>query len=259
MCGQTGILPSFLNNMPKRLCTVLARGGSRGFKNKNIRMLLGKPLIAHSIEQARESGLFEVVAVSSDSKEILQIGKKWGADYVVRRPAELASDEAPKVPAIQHCVEEVERLSGKRYDVVVDLDSTAPLRTLEDIRGTIQLLEERGVSNVFTVSPARRNPYFNMVELNENGVPHLSKPMHNQALRRQDAPNVYSLNAAVYAWQRDRLFESNWIYFKDTLVYVMPPERIFDIDSEVDFKIVRLLLKEQQLKMTRPEKAETKI
>ena len=97
----------------KRLCTICARGGSKGLPNKNIRQMVGKPLIAHSILQAKSSGLFEAIAVSSDSKEILDISKKFGADYSVFRPKELASDTAPKLPAIQHCVNEVEILSGE--------------------------------------------------------------------------------------------------------------------------------------------------
>ena len=105
----------------KRLCTICARGGSKGLPNKNIRQMIGKPLIAHCILQAKSSGLFEAIAVSSDSKEILDISKKFGADYSVFRPKELASDTAPKLPAIQHCVNEVEILSGKKFDVIVGM------------------------------------------------------------------------------------------------------------------------------------------
>lgn len=93
----------------KRICTVCARGGSKGVKQKNIRELLGKPLIAHTLEQARKSGLFDVLAVSSDSAEILAVAQQYGADELIERPVHLATDTAAKLPVIQHCVEEVER------------------------------------------------------------------------------------------------------------------------------------------------------
>src|SRR5438045_2301672 len=96
----------------KRLCTICARGGSKGIKGKNIRALLGKPLIAYSIEQAKMSGLFDAIAVSSDSDAILEAAGKCGADYLIKRPAELATDQAPKVPVIRHCVAEAEKLEG---------------------------------------------------------------------------------------------------------------------------------------------------
>ena len=99
----------------KRLCTICARGGSKGLPGKNIRPMGGEPLIVHSLLQAQSSGLFEAIAVSSDSMKILDISKKFGADYSIFRPRELASDSAPKLPAIKHCVNEVEKLSGKTH------------------------------------------------------------------------------------------------------------------------------------------------
>src|SRR5208283_5400612 len=105
-----------------RLCTICCRAGSKGVKNKNIRDLLGKPLIAYSILQAKESGLFDSVVVSSDSKEILETAKRYGADFFIDRPAVLATDEAPKLPVIQHCVLETEKNAAKTFSVIVDLD-----------------------------------------------------------------------------------------------------------------------------------------
>src|SRR5687768_5637382 len=109
----------------KRVCTICARGGSKGVAGKNLRPLLGRPLIAHSIEQARATGLFEAVAVSSDSAEILEAARAVGADHAIVRPAELATDQAAKLPAIRHALLEVERLRGEAFDVLVDLDATS--------------------------------------------------------------------------------------------------------------------------------------
>ena len=107
----------------KRLCSVCARGGSKGVPNKNIRPLLGKPLLIHSLDQARESGLFDCIVVSSDSNEILQLSEEWGVDHAIERPEELATDFAPKLPAIQHCCLTAETLSGMNFDIAVDLDA----------------------------------------------------------------------------------------------------------------------------------------
>ena len=171
-----------------RICTICARGGSKGVKNKNIRELAGKPLIAYSLEQAQASHLFELVAVSSDSAEVLAIARRYGADLLVDRPAALATDTAAKIPVVRHCVEEAERIIGRQFDVVVDLDATSPLRSIEDIVNAVALLESRKFSNVITAAPSRRSPYFNLVELNDDGVARLSKPLVEPIVRRQDSP-----------------------------------------------------------------------
>ena len=225
-----------------RICTICARGGSRGVRNKNIRYLAGMPLIAHSLEQARNSALFEVIAVSSDSAEIRNVALAHGADVVVERPLELASDTSAKLPAIRHCVEEVERTTGRCFGVVVDLDVTSPLRWVEDIREAVALLESKGLSNVITAAPARRSPYFNLVEVDSEGRVVLSKPPSSAVLRRQDSPACYDMNASIYVWRRDRLFDSDSVLTPQTRLMVMPEERSHDIDSELDFDIVEFLM-----------------
>ncbi len=229
-----------------RICTICARGGSKGVKNKNIRDLAGKPLIAHTLEQAKASSLFDLIAVSSDSLEILTIARGYGADLLVERPVELATDTAAKLPVIRHCVEEAERISGKRFDVVVDLDATSPLRLVEDIRGAVDMLESKKVSNVITASLARRSPYFNLVELDEEGVVGLSKPQGRRIDRRQDSPKCFDMNASIYVWKRTALFAHPTLFNVDTRLFVMPEERSADIDNELDFEIVELLMKKRK-------------
>ena len=227
----------------KRLAVICARGGSKGVKGKNLRELAGKPLIAHSIVQAKDSGLFNAVAVSSDSAKILEVAKKWGADHMVERPAGLASDMAPKLPAIRHCTETVETETGETLDTIVDLDATAPLRNLGDIRGAVELLENSKVGNVVSAMPARRSPYFNLVERDETSRVRLSKPPSAPIARRQDAPECFDLNASVFVWTRDSLFSDNdYALGDDTLLFVMPEERSIDIDTEIDFKFVEFLM-----------------
>ncbi|PLX72149.1 MAG: flagellar modification protein B [Azoarcus sp.] len=226
----------------KRLCTICARGGSKGVKGKNLKVLLGKPLIAHSIDQARASGLFDLIAVSSDSDEILAVAQDCGADLLVKRPDELATDQAAKLPVIRHCVAEVERLTGDSFETLVDLDATSPLRTPEDIRDAVELLERSGAGNVITAMPARRSPYFNLVELDQDGIVHLSKPPRNAIVRRQDAPKCYDMNASIYVWRRAALFGNESLFNPDTRLHVMPEERSIDIDSELDFRFVEFLM-----------------
>ena len=224
------------------LCTICARGGSKGVPNKNVREILGKPLIAYSIEQAKQSGLFSGIAVSSDSETILSTAKEFGADILVRRPAELASDTAAKVPAIHHCLETAERELGRQFPVFVDLDATSPLRLPEDIVGAVRLLEQRRVASVITGTLSVSSPYFNIVELDERGVVHLSKELDQPIVRRQDAPRCYEMNAAVYVWNRDVFWRNPAVFYDDTLLFEMPAERSIDIDTELDFEIVRMLL-----------------
>lgn len=226
----------------KRICTICARAGSKGVRGKNLRILNGLPLLAHSLRQATASGLFDAIAVSSDSPEMLAIAKQHGATVLVDRPAEMATDTAAKLPVIRHCVAEAERTLGMTFDTCIDLDATSPLRDVEDIRAVVQLLEDSGAGNVITAMPARRSPYFNMVEQDEHGMVRLAKLMSPPVVRRQDAPACFDMNASIYAWTRDVLMTAPGLFNLDTRLHVMPEERSIDIDSEVDFLLVELLM-----------------
>jgi N-acylneuraminate cytidylyltransferase/CMP-N,N'-diacetyllegionaminic acid synthase len=231
----------------KRICTICARGGSKGLAGKNLRTLMGKPLLAHSIEQAQATGLFEVVVVSSDDPEILLVAEQHGADMVFKRPDDMATDEASKLPAIRHAVLSAEKQLGFTFEVVVDLDVTSPLRTTEDIKGAVEQLESTGVANILTGSIARKNPYFNLLERRDDGSIGLSKPQAgNRIERRQDAPECYDCNAAVYVWQRDIFVEQPNVFYKDTNIFEMPENRSHDIDTAFDFDFVEFLMKQQQ-------------
>lgn len=209
---------------------------------KNLRTLLGKPLIAHTIMQAKESGLFAAVAVSSDSSEILDAARNFGADVLVRRPDEMATDAAPKLPAIRHCMETAERELGRTFPIFVDMDATSPLRVTEDIIGAVRLLESSGASSVITGASSRRSPYFNLVELDARDVPHVSKQLSTPLVRRQDAPRCYDMNASIYVWRRDVFLAAPAVFYEDTRLFEMPEERSIDIDSALDWDIVQMLM-----------------
>jgi len=226
-----------------RICTICARGGSKGLPGKNLRPIAGKSLLTHAIDHAREVDLFDAIAVSSDSDEILDAARTAGADFAVRRPDSMATDTASKLPAIQHAVATVEAETGKIFDIVVDLDVTAPLRIAEDILGAVRLCEETGAANVLTAAPARKNPYFNLIERQPDGTVTLSKTLPGPRIeRRQDSPECLDCNAAVYVWRRDIFMENANVFYDDTQLYVMPPERSHDIDTPLDFDFVEFLL-----------------
>ncbi len=226
----------------KRICTICARAGSKGVRAKNMRMIAGKPLIAHSLAQAQTSGLFDAVAVSSDSEPLLSLAASFGATCLVRRPAELATDTAPKVPAIRHCLDQAEQQLGARFDVIVDLDATSPLRIPEDISEVVALLERNPGANIITGTPARRSPYFNLVERQSDGIVALSRVPAQPILRRQDAPQCFDMNASIYAWWTRDLRSGAGVFMPATQLHVMPEERSLDIDSELDFQLVEFLL-----------------
>ncbi len=229
-----------------RLCTICARGGSKGVPGKNVRVIAGRPLIAHSVLQALESRLFEAIAVSSDSDAILQAATEAGATLAVKRPSALAEDTAGKLPAIAHCVQAAEATLGKRFDTIVDLDATSPLRHVADIVGAVELLENTGVTNVITGAPARRSPYFNLVEVTPDGSTQLSKKLPQGILRRQDSPPCFDMNASIYVWRRNSLLMNPGVFYADTRLFEMPEERSHDIDTELDFQIVDMLMKAGQ-------------
>lgn len=231
----------------RRLCTICARAGSKGVPNKNLRILAGKPLLAHSIQQAKETGLFEKVAVSSDSTRILEEAERWGADVLVRRPEDLATDECPKLPVIRHCVTQAEKMTGGVYELITDLDATSPLRRVDDICGCVSLVEKGKAGIVITGSPSRRSPYFNLIEKDaQSGEFRPVKSDGRVIARRQDAPPCFDMNASIYVWVRKALFDFDTLFTSATRLFQMPEERSLDIDSEFDFEMVDHLLNKKR-------------
>ena len=203
-------------------------------------------MFGHSVTQAVATGLFDEVVVSSDSEEILALAPTFGATGVVRRPAEMATDTAGKVPAIAHAVRTTEQRTGQTYDVCVDLDATSPLRTLDDIRTAVRMFEESDAASLITGAEARRNPYFNLVEEQPDGTVAVSKQPDDAVLRRQDAPRCFDMNGSIYVWRRESLLEDQVVFLPSTILYEMPAERSIDVDSEFDFRIVEWLMGQRE-------------
>ncbi len=228
------------------LGTICCRGGSKGVPGKNIKPLLGKPLIAYTIETAKQSLLLNDTIISTDDEQIAATAKLYGANIPFMRPANLATDTASKWPVFIHAVETYEKLHHVVVDYVVDMDVTVPLKNVADIDGAIQLaLNDKNVDVVITGYEPERNPYFNMMEINENGYAEIVKKMDKPIVRRQDAPAVYSLTPAAYVVKKSALYEfEHWSKAK-CKIYPIPRERAVDIDTEIDFKIVEFLITKQ--------------
>ena len=225
------------------LATICCRGGSKGVPGKNIKLLNGKPLLAYTIESARQSKYINELIISTDDQAIADIARSYGANVPFMRPADLASDTASKWPVFIHAVETYEQLTGNTVDYLVDLDVTVPLKTYQDIDGAIQMaLQNPETDVVITGYEPERNPYFNMMEIGEDGFASIVKKGTKPIVRRQDAPKVYSLTPAAYVVKKSALYEfEHWSNAK-CKIYEMPRERAVDIDTEIDFKIVEFLI-----------------
>ena len=224
----------------KNLCTICMRGGSKGVPNKNLRELHGIPLMAYTIGQALESGLFENVVVSTDSETIAETAKSFGAEAWFIRPDEMATEEAPKLPVIRHAFMESEKYYRQQFDVLIDLDATSPLRNVDDIIKAYRQFVADNADILITACPSKVNPYFNMVEL-ENGRIRKVITLDPRPKRRQDAPEVFVMNASIYIWKRKAILEYDTLYTDKTSLYVMPEERSVDIDTELDWEFVEFI------------------
>ncbi len=223
------------------VATICARGGSQGVPRKNIRPLLGKPLIVYSIEQAFSCSAIDHVFVSTDDHEIAEIAREAGAEVPFLRPVELSTGDAAKLPVITHLIESIEA-SGVIVDKIVDLDPTSPLRDISDIDACINSLEA-DVDVVITGYESDKNPYFNMVEVKADENIGLVKLSPGGVTSRQKAPVVYSMNASIYVWHRRSLEKGLW--GGNTKFYQMPRKRSIDIDSLIDFQLVEILMMEK--------------
>lgn len=229
------------------LCTICARGGSKGVPGKNIRLLHGKPLIAHTIEQALNVKLINKVMVSTDDAKIVDIAKQYGAEVPFIRPAELAIDSVSKIPVLRHVIEYYAKNMNYKPDYIVDLDPTSPLRETADIERCMDLIKSGpDCDSVITGYWSNKNPYFNMVEINKEGFAELSKSIGVEFTSRQNSPAVFAMNASIYVWRTEALMNSNKVISGKVKFFEMPEERSIDIDSEIDFKLVELLLEGQK-------------
>lgn len=207
---------------------------------KNIRPLLGKPLIAWTIEQAFKSKYIDRVIVSTDDQAIAKISRKHGADVPFMRPAELATDKAKSIDAVFHALLSL----PEKYDYVVLLQPTSPLRTADDIDACVKLCAGKRINSCVSVVESEKNPHW-MYFLNRNGRMRRIIQVKKTIDRRQDLPEVYSLNGAIYVAQVDWLLHNKTFVTDETYAYIMPGERSVDIDNDLNFKFAEFLVLNQ--------------
>lgn len=231
------------------LFTICGRAGSKGVKNKNLRNFCGTPLVYYTLATIKlyvtrfcTTDTIDIV-LNTDSEDLITLVQKQKAITVdtIRRDASLAGDSVPKVAVIKDCLEKMEDRTDKKYDVVIDLDITSPLRKVEDVKNAIDKKFSRDDTDVvYSVTGSRRNPYFNMVK-EEAG--YFVKAIESEYTTRQQAPVFYDMNASIYAYSPKALKEKEAKVFFNSKAdaVVMKDTAVLDIDSEEDFELMQVI------------------
>lgn len=223
----------------KRILGIIpARGGSKGVPRKNLRMVDGKPLVGRTIEMALGSRYIDRLILSSEDQEIIETARDYGCEVPFVRPKELSLDESVTRDVILHVMEAL----GEKYDLVVCLQVTSPLVTSDDIDGTIRTCVEKNTGSCVSVCKVDKSPYW-MFKMPEEGI--LSPLMGDSYLtkRRQELPQIYIPNGAVFVVMWDWFLEHKTFYGSSTAGYVMPGSRSIDVDTENDFMMLEFLMK----------------
>jgi len=235
----------------KVLITICARGGSKGIPGKNIKLLNGKPLIDYTIQVALQfqQKLNNVtIELSTDSEEIIKVAEGCGLKSDYRRPNCLAGDTVGKIDAIKDVLLWKEEADHCHFDYILDMDVTSPLRNLQDLTEAFDIIQRNdSANNIFSVSPASRSPYFNMVEQKENGFFSQVKQPEGLVLTRQSAPKVYDLNASFYYYKRAFFDSGNKGAITDKSLIYEVPHICFDLDHPIDFEILSYLMENNKL------------
>jgi CMP-N,N'-diacetyllegionaminic acid synthase len=227
--------PTSMQEAPRILGVIPARGGSKGLGRKNIRLVGGRPMISWTIEAAHSSKLLDRTILSSDDREIIEISKGYGCDVPFIRDSSLAGDNARTIDVV---VDALKRCEG--YDWVVVLQPTSPLRSSNDIDNAINLCFESGAQSCVSVVRVQESPYW-MFSVDQQF--HMSPLLpETEASRRQDLPRAYLLNGAIYVANVKWLLNEMKFIAPDTVAYEMPFERSLDIDTDFDLKQLNYIL-----------------
>tara|TARA_B100001057_G_C22868943_1_gene957859 strand:- start:1968 stop:2693 length:726 start_codon:yes stop_codon:yes gene_type:complete len=225
-----------------------ARKNSQGVKNKNIKLINGKPLIQWSIEQAKKIKRNSKIIVSSDSKTILNLSKKLKVDFLISRPKNLSSSKTSKIYVWKHSVNYMfKKKLMDENDIFIDLDCTCPIRDINDIKLMIKKFNKfnklrKKFDGIISITEARKNPYFNLVEKNKNNHLELSKKLKKNIVRRQDCPNVFEHVASIYVLKPLFILKKNFLMHGKLYGHLIKNFTGLDIDNKFDFKIVKYIL-----------------
>jgi CMP-N,N'-diacetyllegionaminic acid synthase len=236
------------------LITICARGGSKGIPGKNIKRLNEKPLIYYTIRVSKQfqSKYKDVeIVLSTDSEEIVQVAKEFNLNSDYRRPDSLASDTSGKIDAIKDVLLWTERKNKSKFDYILDLDVTSPLRNLNDLIVAYNTIKNnKNAINLFSVSASNRSPYFNMVEEKKDGFFSVIKTPEKLTLTRQSAPTVFDMNASFYFYKRAFFDLGYFSAITDKSIIYEVPHICFDIDHPIDFDIITYLMETNKLDFT---------
>ena len=219
---------------------IFARGGSKGLPGKNIKPLLGKPLIQYSVEVALQTFGIEKVFVSTDDYDIAQVARSIGA-IVIERPSELAQDDSPEWEAWRHAISWVAEKYGN-FDQFVSLPATSPLRKVSDVESALHRKSIIGADICIAITPASRSPYFNMVQEVDNNLIELVNKPSNSISRRQDAPKVFDITTVAYVADVEFIMKSHNLFDGTVTSIEVPKHRSIDIDDIYDFNFAESIL-----------------
>lgn len=224
----------------KRIAIIPARSGSKGLRDKNIKELNGKPLIAYSIECALNSMMFDKVFVSTDSPKYAAIAEKYGADASFLRSAENSTDSAGSWDVVREVIEKLKE-KGEYYDEIMLLQATSPLRNIQDIKNSIELLHNKNGNAVVSLTECDHSPIW-CNTLPEDGSMDYFDKLEYKDLPRQELPTFYRYNGAIYLVTVEELEKDNMLQH-GCYAYIMPQIRSIDIDTQLDFLIAETIIK----------------
>ena len=226
----------------KVLGIITARGGSKGIPGKNIKELCGQPLIAYTIEAAQKSKLLSRCIVSTDSDEIAQVARKYGADVPFQRPASLAQDQSSSVDVVKHALTWLKDQNGERYDYVMILQPTSPLRDADDIDASIEIAIKTKADSVMSMYELSDFSVKKLKFIEEGIIRPLIESEGMKPSRRQEASKVYKRNCAIYLTKSDLIMAGD-LFGKVSRAYIMPEERSVDINKPSDFDLAEFWMK----------------
>lgn len=224
----------------KNYAFIFARGGSKGLPGKNIKPLAGKPLLEYSIETAKACSSISKIFVSTDDSNIATVAIGAGAE-LIERPAELAKDSSVEWYAWRHAINWVHNKYGD-FDHFVSLPATSPLRSVEDVESSLVHLEASSADICISVTPAGRNPFFNMVVRTQQDTVELVSKPEGEVTRRQDAPEVFDIATVVYTTKPQFVLDYYGIFSGKVTSIEVPKHRAVDIDDIYDFKLAEAIV-----------------
>lgn len=231
--------------MSNILAIIPARSGSKGLKDKNIRKLNGRPMIAYTIEAAQKSGVFKDILVSTDSEEYAEIARKYGAYVPFLRSEKSSSDKASTNEVIEEVLMQLEGM-GKIYDEIMILQPTSPLRDENDIKEAAELFRNKNANCVVSMCECEHSPLLSRKLNDENNLDGFLSDL--KILRRQDMGAYYRLNGAIYMLNVNYFLKYKDFYKKDSYAYIMDKFKSVDIDDIFDFKFAEFIIKNKTFK-----------